>query len=197
MLRNISDFFRSRHSSFFAWFGEISLELFVGQSHIWLAGDTHGKDRKRWIWKCISVYKKRILLSYIILFLISGVLVLIPNYPVVNILLTSFIFACAAHEIHLITTILVKILVPDNKFKVVLRNTLLFIAILIPIGIQDGMFWKEVWNDFLHLLKVQCHYQGVLSRRKSRPAWKSFFYVTKKLLIFYKIVIIEIQPKKN
>ena len=74
------------------------------------------------------------------LFLFLGVLVLIPNYPVVNILLTSFIFACAAHEIHLITTLLVKVLVPDSNFKVVLRNTFLFIAILIPIGIQDGMF---------------------------------------------------------
>ena len=122
------------------------------------------------------------LLSYIILFLISGVLVLIPNYPVVNILLTSFIFACAAHEINLITNILVKILVPDNNFKVVLRNTFLFIAILIPIGIQDGMFWKEVWNDFLHLLKVQYYYQGVLSRPKSSQAWKSFLYVTKKVV---------------
>ena len=81
------------------------------------------------------------------LFLFLGVLVLIPNYPVVNILLTSFIFACAAHEIHSITTMLVKVLVPDNNFKVVLRNTCMFIAILIPIGIQDGMFWKEVWND--------------------------------------------------
>ena len=93
-------------------------------------------DKYKNTYPCI----KRILLSYIILFFISGVLVLIPNYPVVNILLTSFIFACAAHEIHLITNVLVKILVPDNNFKVVLRNTFLFIAILIPIGIQDGMF---------------------------------------------------------
>ena len=31
---------------------------------------------------------------------ILGVLVLIPNYPVMNILLTSFIFVCASHEIH-------------------------------------------------------------------------------------------------
>ena len=94
-------------------------------------------------------------MSYVILFSILGVLVLIPNYPVVNILLTSFIFACAAHEIHLITTLLVKVLVPDSNFKVVLRNTFVFIAILIPIGIQDGMFWREVWNDILHLLKVE------------------------------------------
>ena len=29
-----------------------------------------------------------------------GVLVLIPNYPVINVLLTTFIFICACHELH-------------------------------------------------------------------------------------------------
>ena len=82
---------------------------------------------------------KHMFFSFVILFFL-GVLVLIPNYPVVNILLTSFIFICAAHEIHLITNILGKVFVPENNFKVVLRNTLIFICILIPIGIQDGMF---------------------------------------------------------
>ena len=71
---------------------------------------------------------------------IAGVLVLLPNYPVVNILLTSFIFICASHEINLITNVLVKVVVPENNFKVVLANTLIFIVVLIPIGIQDGMF---------------------------------------------------------
>ena len=65
---------------------------------------------------------------------------MIPNYPVVNILLSSFIFVCASHEINLITNVLVKVVVPENNFKIVLRNTLIFIGILIPIGIQDGMF---------------------------------------------------------
>lgn len=60
---------RTRYSSFFAWFGRISLELFLCQHHIWLAADTH------------------------------GVLVLLPGYPVLNVLITLFIFVCAAHEV--------------------------------------------------------------------------------------------------
>ena len=48
-------------------------QLFVAQYHIWLAADTH------------------------------GVLVLIPNNPVLNVIVTSFIFVCAAHEINVAT----------------------------------------------------------------------------------------------
>uniref|UniRef100_T1KKL8 Cas1p 10 TM acyl transferase domain-containing protein n=1 Tax=Tetranychus urticae TaxID=32264 RepID=T1KKL8_TETUR len=58
-LRNISGLLRSRYSIFFAWFGRISLELFICQYHIWLAADTH------------------------------GVLVLIPSFPVLNELKTG------------------------------------------------------------------------------------------------------------
>ena len=54
ILRNVSGMLRTRYSSFFAWFGHISLELFISQYHIWLAADTH------------------------------GVLVLLPGYPVLN-----------------------------------------------------------------------------------------------------------------
>ena len=73
--------------SFFAWFGRLNLELFIAQYHIWLSADTH------------------------------GVLVLIPNYPVVNVLLTSFIFVCACHEIHTITGQLTPYFVPPGKIK--------------------------------------------------------------------------------
>ncbi|XP_022901456.1 N-acetylneuraminate (7)9-O-acetyltransferase [Onthophagus taurus] len=108
-LRNISGVLRTKYSSLFAWFGNISLELFISQYHIWLAADTH------------------------------GVLVLIPGYPVLNIIVTSFIFVCASHEIHRITKILLPYAVP-SEWKLVLRNFVLFLAILVPIGIHDGMF---------------------------------------------------------
>ncbi|KAJ8915862.1 hypothetical protein NQ315_004676, partial [Exocentrus adspersus] len=105
-LRNISGVLRTRYSSLFAWFGEIHLELFVSQYHIWLAADTH------------------------------GVLVLIPGYPVLNVIITSFIFVCASHEAHRLTKVLLPFAVP-NDWKLVLRNFILFLAILVPIGIND------------------------------------------------------------
>lgn len=108
LLRNIPGWFRTRYSSFFAWFGKISLELFISQYHIWLAADTH------------------------------GVLVLLPDYPVLNVILTSFIFVCAAHEIHNITSTLKTYFIP-NEWKLCLRNLLLFLLILLPLGFDYGM----------------------------------------------------------
>lgn len=109
ILRNVSGALRMRHSSMFAWFGSITLELFASQSHIWLAADTH------------------------------GVLVLIPSAPILNLILTSYIFVCTAHEIHKLTGIILPYAVPDD-WKSVLRNFAIFLAILVPIGIHDGMF---------------------------------------------------------
>ncbi len=68
----------------------------------------------------------------------SGVLVLIPNYPVLNILLTSFIFVCAAHEINVVTATLVPYFVPKD-YKLMLRNLIIFCLCLIPIGVSGGM----------------------------------------------------------
>lgn len=108
-LRNITGILRTRYSVFFAWFGKISLELFICQCHIWLAADHH------------------------------GVLVLLPGFPTLNVLITSFIFICASHEIHRLTTLLLPYVVP-NDLKTTLRNFVLFLVILIPIGRYDGMF---------------------------------------------------------
>ncbi|KAL1517980.1 hypothetical protein ABEB36_001672 [Hypothenemus hampei] len=108
-LRNVSGIFRTRYSSFFAWFGEIHLELFLSQYHIWLAADTH------------------------------GVLVLLPGFPVLNLIITTFLFVCASHEIHQVTKTLLPYAVPAD-WKHVLRNFILFLAVLVPIGINDGMF---------------------------------------------------------
>ncbi|KAI8425930.1 hypothetical protein MSG28_004930 [Choristoneura fumiferana] len=100
LLRNVSGALRTRHSSLFAWFGTITLELFASQSHIWLAADTH------------------------------GVLVLVPSAPILNLIITSYIFICAAHEIHKLTTIILPYAVPDD-WRLVLRNFAIFLAILL------------------------------------------------------------------
>ncbi|KAK8724760.1 hypothetical protein OTU49_010911, partial [Cherax quadricarinatus] len=109
VLRNMVGILRTRYSSFFAWFGRISLELFVCQYHIWLAADTH------------------------------GVLVLIPSYPVANVLVTSFIFICVCHEIHHITNKITPFLVPNDSLRAV-RNLSVFGFLLMAIGVHDGVF---------------------------------------------------------
>jgi hypothetical protein len=68
-LRNVSGILRTRYSSFFAWFGRLSLELMVTMYHVWLAADNH------------------------------GVLVLLPGYPVLNVLLSCYVMVCATHEV--------------------------------------------------------------------------------------------------
>ncbi|XP_006570070.1 N-acetylneuraminate 9-O-acetyltransferase isoform X4 [Apis mellifera] len=67
-LRNASLALRGKHSALLTGLGRISLETLVAQGHIWLAADSH------------------------------GVLVLLPRFPVLNLLVTSFIFICASHE---------------------------------------------------------------------------------------------------
>ncbi|XP_048756375.2 N-acetylneuraminate 9-O-acetyltransferase-like isoform X1 [Ostrea edulis] len=108
IVRNVLGWMRTRYSSFFAWFGKISLELFIAQYHIWLAADTY------------------------------GVLVLMPTYPVLNVIVTSFIFICASHEISKITGILTNYLVPKDG-KSLLRNAIIFFMIMLPISVSKGV----------------------------------------------------------
>ncbi|XP_069504674.1 N-acetylneuraminate (7)9-O-acetyltransferase isoform X2 [Ambystoma mexicanum] len=91
LIRNIPGYARSVYSTFFAWFGKISLELFICQYHIWLAADT------------------------------KGILVLIPGNPMLNIIVSTFIFVCAAHEISHITNDLAQIVVPKETSALIKR----------------------------------------------------------------------------
>ncbi|XP_071791934.1 N-acetylneuraminate (7)9-O-acetyltransferase-like isoform X2 [Asterias amurensis] len=84
ILRNSSGYVRARYSTFFAWFGSISLELFISQYHIWLAEDTR------------------------------GILVLIPGHPSLNLLVSTFIFIFMAHEISRLTGIITKSVISDD-----------------------------------------------------------------------------------
>lgn len=67
-----------------AGLGRISLEALVGQGHVWLAADSH------------------------------GVLVLLPRFPVLNLLVTSFIFICASHEVNLALQYLITSALSDS-----------------------------------------------------------------------------------
>ncbi|XP_043921904.1 N-acetylneuraminate 9-O-acetyltransferase [Protopterus annectens] len=102
LIRNIPGYARSVYSSFFAWFGKISLELFICQYHIWLAADT------------------------------KGILVLIPGNPMLNIIVSTFIFVCIAHEISQITNDLAQIAIPKDVPSL-LKRLLGFVVLLFGI----------------------------------------------------------------
>ncbi|XP_027892415.1 N-acetylneuraminate (7)9-O-acetyltransferase [Xiphophorus couchianus] len=91
LIRNIPGYARSVYSSFFSWFGKISLELFICQYHIWLAADT------------------------------KGILVLIPGNPSLNILVSTFIFVCVAHEVSVITNDLAQVVIPKDSMALLKR----------------------------------------------------------------------------
>ncbi|KAJ8403107.1 hypothetical protein AAFF_G00360230 [Aldrovandia affinis] len=104
LIRNIPGYARSLYSSFFAWFGKISLELFICQYHIWLAADT------------------------------KGILVLIPGNPMLNIIVSTFVFVCVAHEISQITNDLAQVAIPKESgalLKRLLGAAGLLLAILL------------------------------------------------------------------
>lgn len=66
-------------------------QLFICQYHIWLAADT------------------------------KGILVLIPGTPMLNIIVSTFIFVCVAHEISQITNDLAQIVVPKDNVMLLKR----------------------------------------------------------------------------
>ncbi|KAG8005133.1 N-acetylneuraminate 9-O-acetyltransferase [Nibea albiflora] len=108
LIRNIPGYARSIYSSFFAWFGKISLELFICQYHIWLAADT------------------------------KGILVLIPGNPSLNILISTFIFVCVAHEISLITNDLAQVVIPKDSVALLKRLAAMGLFSLVVLLLARG-----------------------------------------------------------
>ncbi|TNN72151.1 CAS1 domain-containing protein 1 [Liparis tanakae] len=108
LIRNIPGYARSIYSSFFAWFGKISLELFICQYHIWLAADT------------------------------KGILVLIPGNPSLNIMVSSFIFVCVAHEISLITNDLAQVVIPKDSVALLKRLGAVGLLSLVVLVLAKG-----------------------------------------------------------
>lgn len=132
LIRNIPGYVRSVYSSFFAWFGKISLEvsrvcpwssvrlhptllwmlclpqLFICQYHIWLAADT------------------------------KGILVLIPGIPSLNILVSTFIFVCVAHEISLVTNDLAQVIIPKDSMALLKRLAAMGVLSLVALLLTRG-----------------------------------------------------------
>ncbi|KAF9410910.1 hypothetical protein HW555_010152 [Spodoptera exigua] len=69
----------------------------------------------------------------------AGRLVLLPGAPTLSVLVAAYVFLCAAHDLRRLTAQVAPRAVPDD-WRRALRNVAIFLAVLVPIGIHDGMF---------------------------------------------------------
>lgn len=89
--------------------GVLCVQLFITQYHIWLAADTH------------------------------GVLVLVHDFPLLNLMLTSIIFIVVSDNINLITKRIIDTLDAKSRQPVMYKWTLVCIVVLSVLVYLQGL----------------------------------------------------------